>query len=127
MEHICPCIKWLTWLRKSSGQNQTNSAENRQNFRQTNVDDDDCDEDDENTVNHESNGIELESQLRNPQQNVKVDDNCTSSSDTLLAIIDSSQGPQKVVKEQESLETTCSIDIDSTSAQTTDSRGEHSV
>ena len=127
MEHICPCIKWLTWLRKSSGQNQTNSAENRQNFRQTNVDDDDCDEDDENTVNHESNGIELESQLRNPQQNVKVDDNCTSSSDTLLAIIDSAQGPQKVVKEQESLETTCSIDIDSTSAQTTDSRGEHSV
>ena len=127
MEHICPCIKWLTWLRKSSGQNQTNSAENRQNFRQTNVDDDDCDEDDENTVNHESNGIELESQLRNPQQNVKVDDNCTSSSDTLLAIIDSSQGPPKVVKEQESLETTCSIDIDSTSAQTTDSRGEHSV
>ena len=92
------------------------------------MDDDDCDEDDENTVNHESNGIELESQLRNPQQNVKVDDNCTSSSDTLLAIIDSSQaGPPKVVKEQESLETTCSIDIDSTSAQTTDSRGEHSV
>ena len=127
MEHICPCIKWLTWLRKSSGQNQTNSAENRQNFRQTNVDDDDCDEDDENTVNHESNGIELESQLRNPQQNVKVDDNCTSSSDTLLANENSSQGPPKVVKEQESLETTCSIDIDSTSAQTTDSRGEHSL
>ena len=126
MEHICPCIKWLTWLRKSSGQNQTNSAENRQNFRQTNVDDDDYAEDDENTVNQESNGIELESQLRNPQQNVIIDNNFTSSSDTLLAN-DSSQGPPKVAKEQESLETTCSIDIDSTSAQTTDSRGEHSV
>lgn len=126
LEHICPCIKWLTWLRKSSGQNQTNSAENRQNFRQTNVDDDDYAEDDENTVNHESNGIELESQLRNPQQNVIIDNNFTSSSDTLLAN-DSSQGPPKVAKEQESLETTCSIDIDSTSAQTTDSRGEHSV
>ena len=126
MEHICPCIKWLTWLRKSSGQNQTNSAENRQNFRQTNVDDDDYAEDDENTVNHESNGIELESQLRNPQQNVIIDNNFTSSSDTLLAN-DSSQGPPKVAKEQESLETTCSIDIDSTSAQTTDSRGEQSV
>ena len=85
------------------------------------MDDDDCDEDDENTVNHESNGIELESQLRNPQQNVKVD--CTSSSDTLLANENSiSSPPPKVVKEQESLETTCSIDIDSTSAQTTDSQ-----
>ena len=90
------------------------------------MDDDDCDEDDENTVNHESNGIELESQLRNPQQNVKVDDNFTSSSDTLLAN-ENSSSPPKVAKEQESLETTCSIDIDSTSAQTTDSRGENSV
>ena len=90
------------------------------------MDDDDCDEDDENTVNHESNGIELESQLRNPQQNVIIDNNFTSSSDTLLAN-ESSQGPPKMAKEQESLETTCSIDIDSTSAQTTDSRGEHSV
>ena len=91
------------------------------------MDDDDCDEDDENTVNHESNGIELESQLRNPQQNVIIDNNFTSSSDTLLAN-ENSSSPPKFAKEQESLETTCSIDIDSTtSAQTTDSRGEHSV
>ena len=44
---IFPCCKWLAWLQNKSQENQTNSAENRQN--------NDCDDEEDDDYNPETN------------------------------------------------------------------------
>ena len=75
---IFPCCKWLAWLQNKSQENQTNSAENRQN--------NDCDDDEEEDddydpeTNHESHHLPCHHQIHHsdnfPQNLFDFIENC---------------------------------------------------